>query len=196
MSEVPTDLPIPVDDGLCDHLVDYPVPNITLQPTSDPSPPVNLSTLTGLTIVFCYPRTGKPTESIPDSWNAIPGARGCTPQACSFRDNFRLLKTFGVTNLFGLSTQSTQYQKEVKERLKLPYDLLSDKDLQFVDTLKLPTFEWSGERLVKRLILVIEDGKVVKCFYPIFPSDRVEDVIDWLKTRPGIMLCDFGGPTG
>ncbi|KAJ7583598.1 hypothetical protein C8J56DRAFT_830931 [Mycena floridula] len=181
---IPSNLPVPEDDGACDHLLNYPVPPVLLSPTSNLTSPVNLTKLDGLTIVFCYPRTGEPGEIISDEWNSIPGARGCTPQACSFRDNLPSLKAAGVAHVFGLSAQSSEYQKEVKERLHLPYDLLSDSKLEFVDQIKLPTFEWKGTRLCKRVTLAIERGIVIKWFYPCFPSDKnVDAVIAWLKER-------------
>jgi peroxiredoxin len=180
---MPTDLPVPVDDGACDHLLNHDVAEVALPPTSNPADPINLSTLPGLTVVFCYPRTGRPGEVIPDEWNAIPGARGCTPQACSFRDHFAELKNYNVSQVFGLSTQSTEYQQEVKERLHLPYELLSDEKLEFVDAMKLPIFAWEGRKVVKRATLAIRDGKVVRWWYPVFPSDKnVDSVLDWLRS--------------
>lgn len=123
-------------------------------------------------------------ETIPDEWNAIPGARGCTPQACSFRDNISDLRKLGVSQVFGISTQSPAYQAEVHERLHLPYDLLSDEHCEFQKALNLPTFEWEGTSLLKRSSIAVKDGKVVKSFYPVFPSDRgVIDVIEWLNTE-------------
>lgn len=176
----PSDLPVPVDDGACSHLTSTRVPQLSFKATD--SSIVSLSTLPGLTIVFCYPRTGAPNEVVPDSWNSIPGARGCTPQACSFRDNLPELKNLGVTTLFGLSTQSTEYQQEVHERLHLPYQLLSDDTLEFVDALRLPTFDWEGKRVVRRLTLAVKDGVIVKHWYPVFPPDKnVDEVIAWLR---------------
>ena len=121
---------------------------------------------------------------MPKSWDNIPGARGCTPQACSFRDTTSELHDLGVNHIFGLSTQDTPYQTEVKERLKLPYDLLSDKDFVFVRSLKLPTFEWEGKEYVKRLSIAVEDGKIVEIWYPIFPPDiSAHQVLEWVKKR-------------
>ena len=179
----PSDLPKPEDDGLCDHLAGMTVPrDISLAPTSNPSEKVNLSKLSGLTIVFCYPRTGAPAEKVPPDWDAIPGARGCTPQACSFRDNMPALKRLGVDHLFGCSTQDSKYQSEVKERVHLTYDLLSDNHLELQRALSLPTFEYQGETLTRRLTLAIEDGKIVKHWYPIFPPDsNVKFVLEWLE---------------
>ena len=121
---------------------------------------------------------------MPKSWDLIPGARGCTPQACSFRDATSELRDLGVNHIFGLSTQDTPYQTEVKERLRLPYELLSDKDLVFVHSLKLPIFEWEAEKLVKRLAMAVKDGKIMKVWYPIFPPDiSAHQVVEWLKNQ-------------
>ncbi|GAB7364707.1 hypothetical protein MBLNU230_g5507t1 [Neophaeotheca triangularis] len=178
----PTDLPVPVDDGACDHLTGLKLPSLTLKSTSDDS--INLSTLPGLTILFCYPRTGGPNETVPETWNSIPGARGCTPQACSFRDNFQDFKSLGVSRVFGVSTQDTAYQREIKDRVHLPYDLLSDEGLEFVEALGLPTFEWEGRKLSKRLSMVVEEGIVRKVWYPVFPpSENARQVRQWLENR-------------
>jgi len=121
---------------------------------------------------------------VPAEWNAIPGARGCTPQACSFRDAADDLLAAGVGAIFGVSTQDTPYQREVKERVHLPYELLSDEKLELVRALRLPTFEWEGKKLVKRLTLAVDEGKVVRVWYPVFPPDRsAGEVLDWLKGR-------------
>ena len=176
----PADLPVPEDDGACSHLLNTQLPSVVLPTTSGYD--VDLSTLSDLTILFCYPRTGAPNETVPESWNIIPGARGCTPQACSFRDETEPLKNLGVTHLYGLSTQDTPYQREAKDRLRLPYDLLSDEKLGFVNALKLPTFEWQGSKLVKRLAIAIRDGRIIKVWYPIFPPDRnAKEVVEWLE---------------
>ncbi|KAG5642656.1 hypothetical protein DXG03_002368 [Asterophora parasitica] len=178
---LPSNLPIPIDDGACAHLIGSILPSICL-PSTAPSDSVDLSSLPGLTIVFMYPRTGAPNESIPETWDVIPGARGCTPQACSFRDLSSELGALGVTQIYGLSTQDTEYQTEVKERLHLPFELLSDERLEWVQALGLPAFQWEGRRLVKRCAIAIEGGKVVKSWYPIFPPDRsAQEVVEWLK---------------
>jgi peroxiredoxin len=125
-----------------------------------------------------------PGETVPDSWNAIPGARGCTPQACSFRDSFSDIKGLGVSQVFGVSTQSPSYQAEVHERLHLPYDLLSDENLQLQKTLNLPTIDWDGGKLLRRVTLAIRDGKIVNVWYPVFPPDKsAEQVVTWLKEQ-------------
>jgi peroxiredoxin len=130
------------------------------------------------------PHTAAPNETVPAEWNAIPGARGCTPQACSFRDAFPSLRQLGVSQVFGISTQSPSYQAEVKERLGLPYELLSDEDLALQAALKLPTLEWEGRTLLKRATLAIRGGKVEKVWYPVFPPDKAtEEVVAWLKSQ-------------
>ncbi|KAF1998667.1 redoxin family protein [Amniculicola lignicola CBS 123094] len=178
----PSTLPIPQDDGACSHLAGSVIPSVSLPSTSGTA--VDLSTLPGRTILFCYPRTGAPGEAITDDWNAIPGARGCTPQACSFRDETQKLYRLGVQHLYGLSTQDTAYQQEAKERLHLPFDLLSDEKLGLVDALKLPLFEWHGQRLVKRLALAIRDGRVEQVWYPVFPPDKnAADVVTRLESK-------------
>lgn len=181
----PEDLPVPKDDGAADHLLNAKIPSISLPATSGSK--VDLSTLEDLTIVFCYPRTGAPGETIPDSWNLIPGARGCTPQACSFRDLNKELSLLGVKQIFGLSTQDTPYQQEVKERVHLPFELLSDEKLELVQALNLPTFEWEGKQITKRLTMAVEDGEIVKVWYPVFPPDRnAADVVAWLEECQGL----------
>ncbi|MCJ1299460.1 hypothetical protein MMC08_002252 [Hypocenomyce scalaris] len=178
---LPASLPVPADDGACSHLLYAPITSTPLSSTFEGTS-VTLSTLPGLTILFCYPRTATSTEIVPDSWNAIPGARGCTPQACSFRDNLSELKEWGAVHVFGLSTQSTEYQRELKERLRLEFDLLSDKDLRFVRAMKMPTFEWEGKKVVKRVTLAVEEGRVVQVWYPVFPPDKsAQEVLEWLK---------------
>lgn len=181
-STFPEDLPKPVDDGLCNHLTEMNLPTVLLPPTSSPDQLVDISRLDGLAIIFCYPRTGAPDEKIPPEWDAIPGARGCTPQACSFRDRLPELKSKGVKHLFGLSTQDTPYQQEVRERVHLPYDLLSDEKLEFQKALKLPTIEWKGQTLIRRLTIAAKDGRIVKWWYPVFPPDsNVNQVLEWLN---------------
>jgi peroxiredoxin len=139
----------------------------------------------GRTVVYCYPRTGQPDIDPPQGWNEIPGARGCTPQACAFRDRDRELQAFGV-KVFGLSTQDTGYQREAVARLHLPFALLSDEKLEFASSLRLPTFEIESMKLIKRLTLIITDGQIEKAFYPVFPPDKnAEEVIDWLSQNLG-----------
>ncbi len=177
--ELPKDLPVPQDDGACDHLTGMPLPSLALASTRGRS--INLSKLEGTAVVYIYPRTGRPDQELPTGWNAIPGARGCTPQSCAFRDHYQELKKLGVAELFGLSTQDTAYQQEAAERLHLPFELLSDEKLEFANALKLPTFEVDGMQLIKRITLIIRDSKIAKVFYPVFPSDKnADEVIGWL----------------
>jgi peroxiredoxin len=179
--EVPEGLPEPKDDGACDHLPGMKLPSVSLTSTSGDH--IDLSALAGTTVVYCYPLTGRPDRKLPQGWDEIPGARGCTPQSCAFRDHHAELKDLG-SRVFGLSAQSTAYQREAAERLNLPYGLLSDEDLEFAEALGLPTFEADGMILIKRLTLVIENGEILKAFYPVFPPGRnAEEVIGWLFDR-------------
>jgi peroxiredoxin len=180
--ELPKDLPVPQDDGACDHLTGMAMPAVALRSTGGRV--VDLSKLEGTTVVYIYPRTGRPDQEVPTGWNAIPGARGCTPQSCAFRDHYQELKELGVSQLFGLSTQDTAYQQEAVERLHLPFEILSDEKLELARALRLPTFEVDGMKLIKRITLIALNGRIVKVFYPIFPSDRnAGDVIAWLRDR-------------
>ena len=180
---LPPDLPIPRDDGATAHLPGMAMPPIGLVATDgstvrldDPTAP--------RTVVFAYPRTGRPGEDPPgglEAWNAIPGARGCTPQACAYRDHFDELTALGV-RIFGLSTQDTAYQREAVERLHLPFPILSDESLELGHSLRLPTFETTGLTLFKRFTLIVRAGRIVKVFYPVFPPDRnAGDVLAWLS---------------
>jgi peroxiredoxin len=175
-------IPKPTDDGAASHLVGIRITSIPLSATDGTI--VDLSTLPGRVVVYAYPRTGIPGVENPAGWDLIPGARGCTPQSCAFRDHFAELKALGVNGLFGLSTQDTAYQREVAERLRLPFPILSDEHLRLTEALRLPTFQTSGMTLLKRLTLVIHDGKIEHVFYPVFPPDQnASDVIAWLTTR-------------
>jgi peroxiredoxin len=177
--ELPADLPVPADDGACAHLQGMRLPSVSLASTGGSE--VDLSQLAELIVVYVFPRTGRPDQELPTGWNAIPGARGCTPQSCSFRDHYQELRDLGVNNLFGLSTQDTAYQREAVERLHLPFELLSDEKLDFAGALKLPTFTVDGITLIKRLTLVVRDGVIEKVFYPVFPSDaNAGEVAAWL----------------
>jgi len=177
-------IPAPTDDGGAAHLKGLMVPAVSLLATDDTS--VDLSALTGRTVVFAYPRTGEPGKiSLVDDWDMIPGARGCTPQTCAFRDLFAELKAAGASQVFGLSTQSNEYQTEMASRLHLPFPVLSDEKLAFTRALNLPTMEVAGLTLIKRLALIIDDAKISHVFYPVFPPDRnAGDVLDWLKAHP------------
>jgi len=181
---LPPDLPAPPDDGAARHLPGTPLPDRALMATDGTS--VNLSKLKGRTVVYIYPRTGRPGQALPEGWDAIPGARGCTPQSCAFRDHFAELKALGVEHLFGLSTQDTDYQREAVARLHLPFPILSDENLAFARALNLPTFEVAGMTLLKRMALVIDNGAVMQVFYPVFPPDKcAETVRDWLRSPDG-----------
>jgi peroxiredoxin len=177
---LPTDIPVPQDDGAARHLAGLRLPSLPLTATDGSQ--VDLSKLKGRTVVYIYPRTGVPGQSPPDGWDAIPGARGCTPQSCSFRDHFAELKELGVAQLYGLSTQDSDYQREAVERLHLPFAVLSDQALELARAINLPTFTVAGMTLHKRMALVIEDGAIVKVFYPVFPPDKnAEEVVTWLR---------------
>jgi peroxiredoxin len=178
--ELPADLPVPQDDGAAGHLTGLQMPDIALRATDGTR--VSLASLTGRTVIYAYPKTGAPGVPSPDGWDLIPGARGCTPQSCGFRDHFGALRSLGVAHLFGLSTQESAYQREAVERLHLPFAILSDENLELANTIRLPTFEVAGMILLKRLTLVIDDGVITKVFYPVFPPDRnAQEVIAWLE---------------
>src|SRR5262245_42322923 len=177
---LPSDIPVPQDDGAGRHLTGLKLPAVALKGTDGSE--VDLSTLPGRTVVYIYPRTGVPGQNPPDGWDAIPGARGCTPQSCSFRDHFAELNRLGVGHLYGLSTQDSDYQREAAERLHLPFPILSDAALKLAKAIGLPTFTVAGMTLFKRMALVIEDGVIAKVFYPVFPPDKnAEEVIAWLR---------------
>lgn len=181
-TKLPADLPIPVDDGAARHLTGLTLPNITLAGTSGPA--VTLSRLKGVTVLYIYPRTGVPGVDAPAGWDDIPGARGCTPQSCGFRDHFAELKALGVAQVYGLSSQDNAYQREAAERLHLPFALLSDLELKLKSAIGLPTFSTSGMMLYKRMALVLEDARIVRVFYPVFPPDKsAEEVTAWLRAR-------------
>jgi peroxiredoxin len=157
------------------------IPSVRLESTAGRV--IDLSAQSGRTVVYCYPRTGRPDVELPPGWNDIPGARGCTPESCGFRDHFQELKTLGA-DLFGLSTQESDYQREAVNRLHLPFEVLSDAELRFAGALRLPTFEVEGMTLIKRLTLILSDGKIEKVFYPVFPPDRhAEEVVAWLAAK-------------
>ena len=186
-------LPVPTDDGAARHLAGAKWPNVALESTSGEQ--IDLSALKGCSVVFAYPRTGRPGMENPPGWDLIPGARGCTPQSCAFRDRFAELKAAGVNRVFGLSTQVAEYQKEVAKRLHLPFAILSDAELKLTRALRLPTFEVAGRLdgqaegqapaiLLKRLTLMARDGRIEKVFYPVFPPDaNADEVLSWFKVR-------------
>ena len=177
-------IPAPADDGAASHLAGATVAPVALPATDGTT--LALASLKGRIIVFAYPRTGQPGKaSLVDDWDMIPGARGCTPQTCSFRDLFGEMKRAGVQGVFGLSTQSTAYQREMVERLHVPFPVLSDERLEFSRAMRLPTMQVAGQTLIKRLALVVDDGRIAKVFYPVFPPDRnAGDVLAWLQANP------------
>lgn len=182
LQSLPDNLPPPEDDGGADHLVGMQLPNITLPATSGAQ--VNLSELQGRIVVYAYPMTGVPNVALPEGWNDIPGARGCTPQAQSFQDQKDVIAALGA-QLFGLSTQPSDYQQEMAVRLGLSFPILSDADFKLTEALRLPTMTVEGMRLTKRLTLVIDDGVIAHVFYPVFPPDRATaDVVNWLLLNP------------
>lgn len=175
-------LPAPEDDGAARHLPGMELPSIVLAATDGRS--VDLSRLPGRNVVYAYPRTGQPGIPNPDGWDLIPGARGCSPQSCAFRDHYAELQRLGVVRVFGLSTQDTAYQLEAATRLHLPFPILSDERLELTRALRLPTFEASGMTLLKRLTMVIDDGRITHVFYPVFPPDQnAAAVVAWLANQ-------------
>ena len=182
--ELPDHLPVPQDDGACAHLEGSRVPAVPLRATHGET--VYLSRLTGTSVVYIYPRTGRPDQELPTGWNDIPGARGCTPQSCGYRDRYVELQKLGVCAVYGLSSQDSAYQQEAVARLNLPFEILSDEKLAFARALKLPTFAVDGMQLIRRITLIIRDGIIVKVLYPVFPPDRsAQDVIAWLAGARG-----------
>ncbi len=179
--DLPADLPVPVDDGACDQLPGMRLPALAL-PATDGAV-VDLSTLPGRSVVYVYPRTGRPDQPLPTGWDEIPGARGCTPQSCAYRDLAAELAALGA-RVFGLSSQDTAYQREAVARLHLPFPLLSDERLELATALALPTFAVDGMTLIKRLTLVIRDGAIETVFYPVFPPDAdAANVAAWLRAH-------------
>lgn len=175
-------IPAPDNDGGADHLQGSQLAQVELVATDGKS--VDLSALEGTTALFIYPMTGRPDVALPDGWDMIPGARGCTPQACSFRDLHSELAAAGADHIFGLSAQSSDYQSEAAHRLHLPFPLLSDADGAFRDAMKLPWMTVEGMTLLKRLSMICRDGQIIKTFYPVFPPDRsADDVLAWLKSN-------------
>ena len=181
LTSLPKDLPVPQDDGGANHLSGRSLPSVPLPSTGGRS--IELEDLKGYTVIYVYPMTGRPGVALPDGWEAVPGARGCTPQSCGFRDHYADLQTFDAS-LFGVSAQTTAYQLEAKQRLGLPYELLSDTHFQLKEALSLPTFEVEERELYKRLTLIVKDLKIVKVFYPVFPPDRnAADVLAWFQAN-------------
>jgi peroxiredoxin len=182
-------IPAPEDDDGARHLTGMAVPDVALAATDGTQ--VSLAKVPGRVVVFAYPRTGVPGQvsPVPD-WDMIPGARGCTPQACAYRDLHKELTAAGAARVLGLSTQDTAYQREAAERLHLPFPLLSDEKLALARAMRLPVMEVGGQvggqeggmTLIKRLAMIIDDGRIAQVFYPVFPPDRnAGDVLAWLQ---------------
>jgi len=179
--QLPDDLPVPEDDGSAAHLTGRIIPSLKLTSTSGGL--IDLSTISGAVVIFAYPMTGEPGQPLPSGWLSIPGAPGCTLESCSFRDLHSEFTHLGAT-VFGLSTQATAVQSEAKDRLHLPFDLLSDSGLQFQEALNLPAMAPDGKKMIRRITLILYGGKITKVFYPVFPPDtHAEDVVDWLRNN-------------
>ncbi|MFC8718764.1 MerR family DNA-binding transcriptional regulator [Kitasatospora sp. NPDC057198] len=184
LGRLPSGLPVPEDDGAADHLVGRAMPDIDLASTAGCAVPVH-ALGEGRSVLYCYPLTGRPDTDVPDGWEAIPGARGCTAEACDLRDHHQELTALGAARVFGLSSQDTGYQQEVVDRLRLPFAMLSDPALRLAALLGLPTFEFGGMTLYKRITLIIRGGVVEHVFYPIFPpNEHARQVLEWLKDNP------------
>ena len=182
LQDLPDDLPVPQDDGACDHLTGLRLPHVTLPATDGTQ--LNLAELTGRVVLYVYPMTGTPGRGLPDGWNDTPGARGCTPQACAFRDHQRDLETL-QTRVFGISAQTTAEQREAAERLHLPYLLLSDAEFSLAEALTLPTFRLNGQTYLKRVTLIVQGGVIERVFYPVFPPDQnAAEVVAYLNAQP------------
>jgi peroxiredoxin len=175
---LPEDLPVPVDDGTCDHLLGASVPELVLDSSQGPIDFAELGA--GRAVLYVYPRTGRPDRPTPGGWNEIPGARGCTPQSCAFRDHAAELRELGL-GIAGLSAQPLDEQVEFAEREQMPFPVIADPDRRLGEALGLPTFEFESATLYKRVTLVLEAGRIAKVFYPVFPPDRnAEEVLAWL----------------
>ena len=183
LNELPANLPRPKDDGGARHLKGMALPDIALPSTANRL--VNLSKITAArTVIYCYPMTGQPGKALPQGWDDIPGARGCTPETCGFRDHHKDLAKLQA-EVFGVSTQDTPYQQEMVKRLEVPFEVLSDEQLEFAHALRLPMFTVDRMTLLKRLTLIAKNGKIEHVFYPVFPPDKhAEEVIAWLKKKP------------
>ena len=182
LQSLPADLPPPEDDGACDHLIGRPLHAMSLPSTSGGT--LDLATRPGRTVVYCFPRAGRPDLPLPDGWNDIPGARGCTPQSLAFRDQYDDIRALHA-HVAGISTQTADEQMEIVGRLNLPFPLLSDHERRFASSLDLPTFEVEGRVMIKRLTLIVTEGIIDHVFYPVFPPDKAaEEVIVWLLAHP------------
>ena len=183
LNQLPANLPRPKDDGGARHLKGTALPDLELPSTRNRR--VNLSTVSAPRIViYAYPMTGRPDRQLPQGWDDIPGARGCTPETCGFRDHHKDLAKLHA-DVFGISTQDTAYQQEMVKRLEVPFEVLSDERMAFARALNLPTFTVDGMTLLKRLTIVARRGRIEHVFYPVFPPDaHAEEVIAWLKQHP------------
>jgi peroxiredoxin len=181
INELPADLPVPLDDGSTDHLKGMKLPKVSLQATNGKR--IDLADIKGRLVIYCYPMTGQPNVALPDGWDQIPGARGCTPQSCSYRDHYQELQSLGA-QVIGMSVQTTDYQKEMADRLHLPFPVVSDVDYEFQNALNMPTFVTAGMTLLKRVTLIANDGVIEAVHYPIFPSDSdAAWVLEYLKSH-------------
>jgi peroxiredoxin len=179
INKLPENLPVPEDDGGSSHLIGTKIATIELRSTNGLN--VDLGSIKGKVVIYCYPMTGRPDVPLPDGWDEIPGARGCTPQSCSYRDHYKEFQELGV-EVYGLSTQTTAYQKEMVDRLSLPFNVLSDSQMELTQSINLPTFVVTGMVLLKRLTMVVEDSMIKSVHYPIFPSDSDPDwVLGYLE---------------
>lgn len=177
--KLPDNLPVPIDDGACDHLKGMNFPNLSLPSTSGHV--VNFSKLKGISVCYFYPMIGNPKSLPGDDWNLIPGARGCTPQSCAFKDNYEAFEKLNA-QIFGVSSQGVTEQLEAHGRLHLPFDLVSDSSFTLCDALRLPTFYYQAEPYIKRLTVISIDGVIEKVFYPVFPSfSDSSEVLAWLN---------------
>ena len=183
LTQLPDDLPVPVDDGAADHLAGLELPRICLPSTSGEE--MNLTQLQdGRSVLYFYPLTGRPGVDLPTGWDAIPGARGCTAEACDFADHFAELRGSGVDFVCGVSSQTSDYQRELVERLRLPFVMLSDFTFALADALRMPTFDGNGQRLYRRLTLVVDNGRIEHVFYPVFPPNKhAGQVLAWLTSE-------------
>jgi peroxiredoxin len=182
--KLPEGLPVPVDDGAASHLPGRAMPALSLPATDGRQ--VSLAALgDGRTVIYIYPMTGRPGVDLPEGWDDIPGARGCTPESCGFRNLHNELLAAGAARVFGLSSQSTEYQREAVDRLHLPFAMLSDEPLALAGALGLPTFSIEGQTLYRRLTMIVTGGAIEHVFYPIFPPDQhAQEVLDWLRAHP------------
>ena len=181
---LPDDLPAPEDDGAAEHLQGMKMPDMSLPATDGTA--VNLQELSLRTVIYVYPLTGRPDEDvIPEGWEDVPGARGCTPESRGFRSHYDELRDNGVEEVFGLSTQTSEYQREARNRLNLPFEMLSDAESKLANELDLPTFTIDGNDYLKRLTFVISNGYIEHVFYPIFPPDEhAGEVLEWVQDNP------------